>query len=159
MDPAVTSEEGSDLTGIVVAGLGANGHGYVIGEHSLRASPEGWARKVVTLYHSLKADVIVAERNQGGDLVEANIHAFDSSVNVKLEFASRAKVTRAEPIASFYEQHRVHHVGTFPALEDEMTLFLPGQIKKSPDRTDALVWVLTNLMGGLNLVPPRIRTL
>ena len=131
----------------------------MLGEHSLRASPEGWARKVVTLYHLLKADVIVAEKNQGGDMVEATIHAVDDSVNVKLEHASRAKVTRAEPIAAFYEQHRVHHVGTFPDLQDEMTLFLPGRIKKSPDRTDALVWVLTELMGGLNLVPPRIRAL
>lgn len=159
VDPAITSEEGSDLTGIVTAGLGPDKHGYVTGEHSLRASPEGWARKVVTLYHSLKADVIVAEKNQGGDMVEATIRAVDDSVNVKLEHASRAKVTRAEPIAAFYEQHRVHHVGTFPDLEDEMTLFLPGRIKKSPDRTDALVWVLTELMGGLNLVPPRIRAL
>ena len=159
VDPAISSDEGSDLTGIVAAGLGPEKHGYVIGEHSLRASPEGWARKVVTLYHDLKADFIVAEKNQGGEMVESTIRAVDDSVNVKLVHASRGKITRAEPIAAYYEQHRVHHVGTFPDLEDEMTLFLPGRIKKSPDRTDALVWVLTELMGGANLVPPRIRFL
>lgn len=159
VDPAISSDEGSDLTGIVAAGIGPEDHGYVIGEHSLRASPEGWARKVVTVYDSLKADFIVAEKNQGGEMVEATIKAVDSTVNVKLVHASRAKITRAEPIAAFYEQHRVHHVGTFADLEDEMTLFLPGRIKKSPDRTDALVWVLTELMGSLNKVAPRIRSL
>ncbi len=159
VDPAISSDEGSDLTGIVAAGLGPEGHGYVIGEHSLRASPEGWARKAVTVYEELKADFIIAEKNQGGEMVEATIKAVDSTVNVKLVHASRGKITRAEPIAAFYEQHRVHHVGTFPDLEDEMTLFLPGRLKKSPDRADALVWVLTELMGGLNRVAPRIRAL
>jgi len=159
VDPAISSDEGSDLTGILAAGIGPNRHGYVIGEHSLRASPEVWARKVVTVYKELKADFIVAEKNQGGEMVEATIKAVDDSVNVQLVHASRGKITRAEPIAAFYEQHRVHHIGTFPDLEDEMTLFLPGRLKKSPDRTDALVWVLTELMGGLNLVSPRIRRL
>lgn len=159
VDPAISSEEGSDLTGIVAAGLGPERHGYVLGEHSLRASPEGWARKVVTVYDELKADFIVAEKNQGGEMVEATIKAIDDSVNVILVHASRGKITRAEPIAALYEQHRVHHIGTFPDLEDEMTLFLPGRIKKSPDRTDALVWVLTELMGGVNKVAPRIRQL
>ncbi len=159
VDPAISSDEGSDLTGIVAAGIGPEKHGYVIGEHSLRASPEGWARKVVTVYQELKADFIVAEKNQGGEMVEATIKAIDDSVNVQLVHASRGKITRAEPIAALYEQHRVHHVGTFPDLEDEMTLFLPGRLKKSPDRTDALVWILTALMGGLNKVAPRIRAL
>lgn len=159
VDPAISSDEGSDLTGIVAAGLGPEKHGYVIGEHSLRATPEGWARKVVTVYKALKGDFIIAEKNQGGEMVEATIRAVDDSVNVKLVHASRAKITRAEPIAAFYEQHRVHHIGTFPELEDEMTLLLPGRIKKSPSRVDALVWILTELMGGLNLVPPRIRLL
>ncbi len=158
VDPAISSDEGSDLTGIVAAGIGPEKHGYVIGEHSLRATPEGWARKVVTVYRELNADFVIAEKNQGGEMVEATIHAVDDSVNVKLVHASRGKITRAEPIAAFYEQKRVHHVGTFPDLEDEMTLFLPGRIKKSPDRADALVWILTELMGGLNLVPPRIRS-
>ncbi len=159
VDPAISSDEGSDLTGIVVAGLGPEKHGYVIGEHSLRASPEGWGSKVVMLYHELEADFVVAEKNQGGEMVAATIRAVDDSVPVKLVHASRSKVVRAEPIAAYYEQHRVHHVGTFSDLEDEMTLVLPGRIKKSPDRADALVYVLTELMGGLNLVPPRIRVL
>lgn len=159
VDPAISSEEGADLTGIVAAGIADDGHGYVTGEHSLRASPEGWARKVISVYEAAKADFVVAEKNQGGEMVEATIHAVDSSVKVKLEHASRGKITRAEPVAALYEQHRVHHVGTFADLEDEMCLFLPGAIKKSPDRADALVYVLTELMGGVNHVPPRIRTL
>ncbi len=159
VDPAITSHEDSDLTGIVSAGTAANGHGYVIGEHSLRASPENWARKVVAVYDDLKADFVVAEKNQGGEMVEAVIHAVDPSVNVRLVHASRAKIVRAEPIAARYEQNKVHHVGTFADLEDELCLFLPGEIKVSPDRADAMVWVLTELMGGPNVVSPRIRTL
>ena len=158
VDPAISSNEGSDLTGIVVGGV-TDGQGYVIGEHSLRASPETWARKVVTVYKQSKADFVVAEKNQGGEMVEATIKAVDSGVNVRLVHASRGKITRAEPIAAFYEQHKIHHVGTFPELEDEMCLFLPGETKKSPDRTDALVWLFSELMGGPNRVPPRIRSL
>ena len=158
VDPAITSDEGSDLTGIVVGGV-TNGHGYVTGEHSLRASPERWAAKVVAVYESSKADFVVAEKNQGGEMVESTIRAVDPSVNVQLVHASRGKITRAEPIAALYEQHKIHHVGTFPDLEDEMTLFLPGKPKKSPDRTDALVWLFSELMGGPNRVPPRIRSL
>lgn len=159
VDPAISSEEGSDETGIVSAGLGSNKHGYIIGDHSLRASPEGWARKAVAVYHDLEADVIVAEKNQGGEMVEATIKAVDDSVNVNLVHASKGKITRAEPIAVLYEQHRVHHVGTFGKLEDQLCLLLPGRIKKSPDRADALVWVLTELMAGVNRVAPRIRQL
>ncbi len=165
VDPAISSEEGSDLTGIVAAGLGPaipggiGKHGYVLSDHTLRASPENWARKAITVYHTLQADIIVAEANQGGEMVEATIKAVDDTVNVKLVHASRAKVTRAEPIAAYYEQNRVHHVGTIPELEDQMCLFLPGERKKSPDRVDALVWVLTELMGGMNQVPPSIRAI
>lgn len=159
IDPAISANEKSDLTGIVAAGIDSRKHGYVIGEHSLRASPEGWARKAVSVYKDLKADFIVAEKNQGGDMVEATIKSVDPNVPVKLVHASRAKITRAEPISARYEQHTVHHIGTFPELEDEMCLFLPGEIKKSPDRVDALVWVLSELLGGPNTVSPRIRSL
>ncbi len=165
VDPAITSNEDSDLTGIVTAGVAENKQGYVIGEHSLRASPEGWGTKVCALYHDLNADFVVAEQNQGGEMVESTIRAVDSSVNVRLVHASKGKVTRAEPISAMYEQHKIHHVGTFAALEDEMCLFLPGEIKqksrgkKSPDRADALVYVLTELMDGPNIVGPRIRAL
>ncbi len=165
VDPAITSNEDSDLTGIVAAGTAANRQGYVIGEHSLRGSPEQWGMKVAALYHDLNADFVVAEQNQGGEMVESTIRAVDSSVNVRLVHASKGKVTRAEPISAMYEQNRIHHVGTFAALEDEMCLFLPGEIKqksrgkKSPDRADALVYVLTELMDGPNKVAPRIRAI
>lgn len=168
VDPAVSSKEGADLTGIVVAGRGgAQNHGYVLGDHSLRASPEQWATKAVNLYEQFNADFIVAEKNQGGEMVEATIRAVNPNVNVKLVHATRGKVARAEPIAAFYEQGRVHHVGTFKELEDEMCLFLPGETNldqlrgggKSPDRADALVWVLTEVMTGANRVGPRIRRL
>ena len=115
------------------------------------------------MYHDLEADFVVAEQNQGGEMVESTIRAVDSQINVRLVHASKGKVTRAEPISAMYEQQRVHHVGTFPSLEDEMCLFLPGEIKqksrgkKSPDRADALVYVLTELMDGPNMVAPRLR--
>ena len=174
VDPAVSSEEGANLTGITVGGLaGSNKHGYVLGDHSLRASPEQWATKAVSLYNTpypgakVKADFIIAEKNQGGEMVESTIRAVDPNVNVKLVHASRGKIARAEPIAAFYEQSRIHHVGTFPELEDEMCLFLPGESNlqqlrsggKSPDRTDAMVWLMTELMDGANRVAPRIRRL
>ena len=168
VDPAVSSEEGANLTGIVVGGLaGNNKHGYVLGDHSLRASPEQWATKAVGLYHQFEADFIIAEKNQGGEMVEATIRAVDNNVNVKLVHASRGKIARAEPIAAFYEQNRIHHVGTFPEMEDEMCLFLPGESNlqqlrsggSSPDRTDALVWLMTELMNGANHSGPWIRRL
>ncbi len=159
IDPPISSQEGADLAGIVTGGIAANKEGYVLGDHSLRASPHDWAAKAVMLYHELTADFIVAEKNQGGEMVESTIKSVDSSVNVILVHASKAKITRAEPIAAMYEQRRIHHVGTFAELEDEQCLFLPGEIKKSPDRADALVWLMTELMGGLNRVAPRLRML
>jgi len=159
VDPAISSDEGADLTGIISAGTATNGHAYVLGDHSLRASPEGWARKAVAVYHDLQADFIVAEKNQGGEMVESTIRAIDPNANVRLVHASRAKITRAEPIAARYEQGKVHHVGTLPELEDQMCLLLPGRLKKSPDRADGLVWVLTELIGVANMVPPRLRRL
>lgn len=167
VDPAVSSEEGANLTGIVVGGLANNKHGYVIGDHSFRGSPEQWASKAVSLYNQFNADFIIAEKNQGGDMVESTIRTVDPNVKIKLVHASKGKIARAEPVAAFYEQHRIHHVGTFPELEDEMCLFLPGesnlkQLKSggsSPDRTDALVWLMTELMGGVNYVGPRLRRL
>lgn len=166
VDPAVSSVEGADLTGIVVGGT-ANNHGYVIGDHSLRASPERWAQKVIQLYHDHKADFIIAEKNQGGDMVESVIKNVDPNANVELVSASKGKVARAEPVAALYEQHRIHHVGSFKELEDEMCLFLPGetntqQLKansKSPDRTDAMVWLMSKLMLDMHTTRPRFRVL
>ena len=157
VDPAATSNEGSDETGIIGAGRGASdGHGYVLEDASLRDTPAEWARAAVTLYHKLKADRIVAEANQGGDMVAHTIHTVDPNVPVKLVHASRGKVARAEPVAALYEQSRVHHVGTFPDMEDQMCNWTQGDA--SPDRLDALVWALTELL--LDTPPePRIRPL
>ena len=157
VDPAATSNEGSDETGIIGAGRGASdGHGYVLEDASLRDTPAEWARAAVTLYHKLQADRIVAEANQGGDMVMHTIHTIDPNVPVKLVHARRGKVARAEPVAALYEQSRVHHVGTFPDMEDQMCNWTQGDA--SPDRLDALVWALTELL--LDAPPePRIRPL
>lgn len=144
IDPAVTATEGSDETGIVVAGVGADGHGYVLADASGRYTPLMWARKALTLYELHRADRIVAETNNGGDLVEINLRTVQQQVPLKRVHASRGKVTRAEPIAALYEQGRVHHVGILGQLEDQLTSWVPGN--GSPDRLDALVWALSDLM-------------
>lgn len=150
VDPAVTSGTGADLTGIVVAGLGENGFFYVLQDASLRASPDGWARKAVALFHEHCADRIVAEVNQGGDLVQSLLRTVDAGIGFRAVRASRGKYIRAEPVAALYEQNRVKHVGaSMPDLEDQMCTFTP-ELAASPDRVDALVWALTDLLrsGG-----------
>lgn len=146
VDPAMSTTDKSNLTGIIAAGIDAEGHGYVFGDHSLNGTPEAWGRKVVSAFDAADADIIIAEKNQGGDLVASNIKTVRDTAPVKLIHASRGKTTRAEPISSLYEQNRVSHVGYLPELEDQMCAFVPGNIKKSPDRTDALVHILTELM-------------
>lgn len=154
VDPAITATEGSDETGIVAAGVGAsNGDGYILRDASLRGSPLQWARVAVGLYHDLHADRIIAEANQGGDMVKTTIQTIDRNVPVTLVHATRGKLTRAEPVAALYEQGRVHHVGAFPDLEDQMATWTQGDA--SPDRLDALVWALTDLM--LTGKEPRLR--
>jgi hypothetical protein len=141
VDPSTTS--GGDEAGIVVAGLYA-GEAYILADESLQGSPLVWATAAVTAYYKQKADRIIAEANQGGEMVALTIEQVDPTVPVELVHASRGKQTRAEPIAAQYEQKRVHHVGKFEALEDEMCLWIPGDA--SPNRMDALVWALTELM-------------
>jgi phage terminase large subunit-like protein len=153
IDPAVTSGEDSDETGIVVAGVGEDGHGYVLDDLSGRLSPDGWGRRAVEAYRTQRADRIIGEANNGGDLVEVNIRTVDRAASYKKVHASRGKRTRAEPVAALYEQGRVHHVGAFPELEDQMTQWVPGTGVASPDRMDALVWALTELMLG-NVAQP-----
>jgi predicted phage terminase large subunit-like protein len=153
VDPAVTSNAASDETGIIVAGLGFDGRYYVIGDYSGRYSPEQWASRVVQAYRDHKADRVVAERNQGGDLVERNLRTVDRSLPVTTVHAKRAKALRAEPVSSLYEQARVSHVGALAALEDQMTAWDPSGDDESPDRVDALVYAMTELMGA-----PVIRT-
>ncbi len=149
VDPPAGSGERSDACGIVAAGISRDGTGYVLLDASAeRLSPAGWAKRVVDVYHRLEADRIVAEVNQGGDMVEAVIRGADASVPVAKVRATRGKLLRAEPVAALYEQGRVKHVGAFPALEDEMCDFGLGGLSsgRSPDRLDALVWALSSLM-------------
>ena len=146
IDPAGSAQEGSDETGIVVAGRGVDGHLYVLDDLSLRGKPHAWAGQAVSAYHKYKADRIVAEVNNGGDMVEATIRTVDSSVPYKSVNASRGKVVRAEPVASLYEQKEAHHVGMFAELEDQLCQWEPLPGAESPDRLDALVWAATELM-------------
>ena len=158
VDPAASSHEGSDETGIVVAGEGYDGDYYVLADYSLKGSPREWAAAAVQAYHDWEADRIVAEKNMGGDMVGETIrHA--GNVEVKLVHASRGKVIRAEPISALYSEGRVHHVGEFPVLERQMFAFHSSFDRRkqgSPDRLDALVWAITELAEAP--APPRIVT-
>ncbi len=145
IDPALTSGETSAETGIIVAGLGQDGHGYVLEDLSCRKGPDGWAQVAVEAYHRWRADRIVAEVNSGGDMVESVIRTVDFGVPYKSVHASRGKRIRAEPVAALYEQGRVHHVGVFESLEDQMCIFT-AEYAVSPDRVDALVWAITELV-------------
>lgn len=149
VDPAVTSGEESDETGIVVAARDCSydhPHFYVFEDASLAmASPDQWASKVVETFKTWNADRIIGEVNNGGDLVETVIRHKEPLISYEAVRASRGKITRAEPIAALYEQGRVHHVGMFPSLEDQMCDYSPAASEKSPDRMDALVWALTQL--------------
>lgn len=144
VDPSATGNPDSDEAGIIVAGVGANGRGYVLDDYSLQGSPHVWATAAVDGYRRHTADRIVAETNNGGEMVELTIRTVDPNVAYRAVHASRGKLTRAEPVAALYEQSRVHHVGVLPRLEDEMVTWTPGD--KSPNRMDALVWALTDLM-------------
>lgn len=147
IDPAVTSGEESDETGIVGAGVGADGRGYVLADASCRMPPADWARRAINLYHELQADRIVAEANNGGDLVSTVIRTIDPNVPVTLVHAARGKRTRAEPVSALYEQGRVSHLEPFPELEDQLCSYTGAPGESSPDRMDALVWALTEVMN------------
>jgi len=150
IDPAVTSGEEADETGIIVAGKGQNGHGYVLADISGRYPPTEWARVAISAYATHRSDRIVAEVNNGGDMVGATLRMVDPNVAFTAVRASRGKVVRAEPVAALYQQGRVHHIGSFPQLEDQMTNFTSDIDRAaagySPDRVDALVWALTELL-------------
>jgi phage terminase large subunit-like protein len=147
IDPAVTSSDESDETGIVVAGVTAEGKFYVLDDRSCRLSPDGWGRVAIEAYHEWKADRIIAETNNGGDMVGILMQTIDPTITVTKVNATRGKRVRAEPIYALYEQNRVHHVGSFPQLEDQMVTWTPD-VSKSPDRMDALVWAITELNEG-----------
>jgi len=157
VDPATSNEEGSDETGIVVVALARDSdgyaRGYVLEDGSLKGSPEEWARKTVQLYRKYSADRIIAEKNQGGDMVSSVIKAVDRTVPLSLVHASRGKVVRAEPISALYEQGRIHHIGRHDKLEDQMCIFSIDSFRSkamgSPDRVDALVWGFTELFDKI----------
>jgi hypothetical protein len=156
IDPSATST--GDEAGIITAGIGEcdckaeNGgkvetHGFVIEDSSLQGSPDRWARASVTAYHKHGADAMIAESNNGGEMVRTTISTVENAPSVRLIHASRGKYTRAEPVAALYEQGKVHHVGVFGLLEDEFVTWEPSD-PKSPNRLDAAVWCLTDLMVG-----------
>jgi predicted phage terminase large subunit-like protein len=155
IDPAAKSEVGSDETGIIVAGIGADGRGWVLADESGKYRPEEWARRAISLYDTYGADAIVAEVNQGGEMVAAIIRAEARGrvIQVRQVTATRAKHVRAEPIAALYEQGKVRHGGEFAALCDQLCSFTISFDRKaqgySPDRLDALVWALTDLFPSM----------
>lgn len=148
IDPAVTSGENSDETGIVVAGITADAHYYVLEDLSCREKPEAWARIAVQAYHKWKADRIVGETNNGGDMIELLLRQVDSTISYRKVTATRGKLVRAEPVAALYEQNRAHHVGMFEILEDQMCNYTPDSRETSPDHLDAMVWAMHELMDG-----------
>ena len=155
VDPSGTGgdEDEGDSIGIAVAGLGVDARAYVLGDYTCKLSPDGWGRRAVKAYRDFEADRIVAERNFGGAMVEHVIRPVDKKVSYKEVTASRGKVVRAEPVAALYEQGRVSHVGSFPEMEDQMCMMGPTGYagEGSPDRVDALVWALTDLMLGKDM--------
>ncbi len=137
--------------GICVAGgvyIEGDYHIYIIADPSRSGSPGDWGRTVITTYHQFKADRVIGESNYGGDMVENTLRTIDPNVSYKAVQATRGKAIRAEPVVAMYEQGKVHHVGEFEELEDEMTNWVPGSGQSSPNRLDALVWAVTELMGG-----------
>ena len=146
IDPATTHHQESDETGIVVAALGEDNQAYVLEDLSGRHSPADWGRRAIEAYWRYKADRVVAEVNKGGDMVERILRSIDPSVSYKAVRATRGKATRAEPIAALYEQNRVYHIRPLTTLETQLCDYIPGITSKSPDRLDALVWGLTDLL-------------
>lgn len=166
VDPAATADAQSCECGIIVAGVGVDGHGYILEDLSEVNTPDGWAKKIVKAYHDWKADRIIAEVNLGGALVEMLLRVVDRNIPFRSVKAARGKAIRAEPVAALYEQGRVHHVGEWPELEDQLVCWDPGNLptggvhsgargaargevgdaRTSSDRLDALVWALTDLM-------------
>ena len=155
IDPAVTAGENSDETGIVVVGKDMNNEYYVLEDVSGKYSPDEWGRLAVKTFYDWEADRIVAETNNGGDLVERLLRSVDNNIPYRSVRATRGKMLRAEPIAALYEQKKVHHMGAFPELETQMCTYV-GQLKPSPDRLDALVWGLTELSKSQGTINWRI---
>lgn len=148
IDPAITFN--GDETGIIIAGKNKEGEAFILEDASGHYHPHVWGKIIVQKFHSYKADRVIAEVNQGGDLVEEMIRSFDKSIPYTAVHATRGKLIRAEPISALYEQSRVFHASVFPELEKQMCHFVQGKTKKSPDRMDAMVWGLTELFRTEN---------
>lgn len=150
IDPGATSGENADESGIICAGLGTDGHGYILEDQSGIYKPTEWAKEAIALHKARRGDRIIAEVNNGGEMVEATLRVVDPNVPYTAIHASRGKAMRAEPVSALYEQGKVHHVGSFGLLEDQMCAFTPDFDRStagySPDRLDALVWALSELM-------------
>jgi len=154
IDPAVSSNMLSDETGIIVAGRLANGHGVVLEDLSVKGvGPMEWMQRAVNAYHKWKADGLIAEANNGGELIEELCKVVDRTVRYRAVHASRGKITRAEPVAGLYEKKLIHHAGIFKQLEDQMQTYSPITAQKSPDRMDALVWAFTELFLQPKVAP------
>lgn len=163
IDPAASNKPGSDETGIVAFGLGVDRRGYVLADESGKYSPEEWAHQAVALYRALDADRVIAEANNGGDMVESVIRATDPSISFSKVHATRGKILRAEPIAALYELGKISHCGEFPELEDQMCALTIDFDRRgsgySPDRVDALVWAATEVFPNLTARRKRRSTL
>ncbi len=156
VDPPASFNAKSNACGIVVAGIDDKGECYVLADASLeRASPKRWAEKVVAVFRAHDASRVVAEVNQGGAMVEQVLRQMDADLPYRAVHASASKRMRAEPVAALYERGKVHHVGAFPALEDEMCSLI--EEGRSPDRLDALVWAITELKFAKRKPEPRVR--
>jgi len=155
IDPATTAKDTSDDTGIVVVGLGVDKRKYVLEDSTGKYSPNGWAKAGIDLYHKYKADRIVGEKNNGGDMIRTIIKNLDASVAYREVWASRGKMTRAEPIAAQYEDGEVSHVGVLGELETEMTTWAALDGQKSPNRVDALVWGMAELTSKTVIKPAK----
>ena len=147
VDPAVSNEEDSDETGIIVVGEAEGGHGFVLGDYSMRGTPDACMRKAVWAYYHHEADRVVGEANNGGDYIGSLLRTVDPNVPYRKVIASRGKQVRAEPVSALYEQGRMHHVGVFPMLEEQMVSWVPTDPGDSPDRVDGLVWGCAELSG------------
>ena len=156
IDPAVTHHADSDETGIVVVGKDTNNEYYVLEDISGKYSADKWCKIAIKAFYEWNADRIIAETNNGGDLVERLLRTIDTNIPYKSVTATRGKMVRAEPIAALYEQRRVHHIGYFSELESQMTTYTGERPKPSPDRLDALVWGLTELSKSKGQVNWRI---
>jgi predicted phage terminase large subunit-like protein len=156
IDPAVTHHNDSDETGIVVVGKDTNNEYYVLEDISGKYSADKWCKIAIKAFYEWNADRIIAETNNGGDLVERLLRTIDTNIPYKSVTATRGKMVRAEPIAALYEQRRVHHIGYFSELESQMTTYTGERPKPSPDRLDALVWGLTELSKSKGQVNWRI---